>query len=123
MNAVWSSQSVPTAPRSTGIQTIGTIGFDVAELHSYQRRNTYIIAQITASGERIDVHKYDDEEKRHFAQRKNAYEFYKANWRMMDAIWPVMVAGSPVGLALGWRERVQLATKLFSSSPRYPTPY
>lgn len=30
---------------SSGIQTIGTIGFEVGQLHSYQRNNTYIIAR------------------------------------------------------------------------------
>ncbi|KAI9028381.1 hypothetical protein DFJ74DRAFT_658763 [Hyaloraphidium curvatum] len=81
---------------SSGIQTIGTIGHKVKELHSYQRQNTYIIAQVTPDGQpHIDVHVYTPEEREKFKDRKYNYEFYRGNFQMMDNLWSLFVKDSP----------------------------
>ncbi|KAI9012272.1 hypothetical protein DFJ74DRAFT_683180 [Hyaloraphidium curvatum] len=79
---------------SSGIQTIGSIGSKVKELHSYQRTPTWI-TNLYGGTDGIDAHVYSDEERAFFADRKNAYEFYLTAWKAGANLFALFKQGTP----------------------------
>ncbi|KAI9034677.1 hypothetical protein DFJ74DRAFT_650175 [Hyaloraphidium curvatum] len=92
---------------SSGIQTIGSIGYKVAELHSYQRSNTWITNQL-GTIDKIDVHKFNPDEVKHFSDRKNALDFFKGQWLAFDSAWPMFILGSAESEAATMGAKVNL---------------
>lgn len=76
---------------SSGIGIIGTIHEQVKKLIAFQRKNTWIVAQLGQSDPtKLNSQKFTDEQKAFFADKQNWYNFYKNNWLRGDTFYPMV---------------------------------
>lgn len=112
---------------SSGIGIIGTIKDEVKGLHAYQRRPTWIVAQLgQPDPTKLSSLIYGPEEKKQWADKKYWYDFYKNNWLNNDTIYPMFLKGSQESLFATAMARIMMENLVKDPelrkhlSPSYP---